>query len=155
MGTANLALFTDASSANAHDLKILLGFVVLVMDHAGNANMPHYGSIRCRYVARFLIASEIHAVILGFHIRSLMQSLLEDVTGRKAPIEAYVSLNTVFDMISKESNSTECRLQIYIATISESYEEGELARFSSMPRARTLQTQSRKHKSGDCTHGWL
>lgn len=90
MDTARFVLCTYASFANGRDLKSQLGFIVLLMDHTWNAKMQHHGSNRCRRVTRSVMASEMHALVLGFDFAFIMKSLVEDVTGRRAPMEAYV-----------------------------------------------------------------
>lgn len=46
--TARLVLLTDASLANARNLKSQMWFIVLVMDHTGRANIVHNGSNQWR-----------------------------------------------------------------------------------------------------------
>lgn len=133
MHTAMLVLLMYTSFASSCDLKSQLWLVVFLMDHAGNANILHYGSNRCRRVTRSIMASEIHALVLGFSFSFIVESLLEDVTGRRAPIEANVDSTTVCNVFTKDGRTTEVRQKIYIATLHDSYEKGELARLGWIP----------------------
>lgn len=60
------------------------------------------------------MASELHALILGFHHAYVLADLLGDVLKRKVQIEAIVDSLTVFEFVSKDGNTTDRRLQIDI-----------------------------------------
>lgn len=61
-----LALYTDASFANIKSLKSQIGFVLALTDGTGLANLVHYGSSRCKRVARSVMAAALHALVYGF-----------------------------------------------------------------------------------------
>lgn len=56
-----------------------------------------------------------------------------DVLGRYLKIESYADSKTLFDVIEKDSGTTEKRLQIDIFSLRESYAKGELARLNWIP----------------------
>jgi len=64
--THHLALFTEASFANAKNLKSHIGFALVLADGSDNANKIHYGSSRCKHVTRSVMASEIHDLMYVF-----------------------------------------------------------------------------------------
>lgn len=71
-------------------------------DHEGRYNILHYGRNRCHRVTRSVMAREIYDLILGFDFAHAMQHPLCEVTGRNAPIEAYLDAKTVLDVIGKD-----------------------------------------------------
>lgn len=133
MKTARIVLLTDASFANTREMKSHLGFLVLMMDNDGGANIIHYGSNWCKRVTRNVMESEIHALVLGFDYAYIIKDMVRDITGMNMPIEAIVDSRTVFDVIEKDGLTTERRLQIDICALRESYSRGELARISWIP----------------------
>lgn len=54
-----LLLFTDASFANANKLKSQMGFVVVLSDKYGKANIIHYGNTACKRMTRLGMAAEL------------------------------------------------------------------------------------------------
>lgn len=64
--TKKLVVFTDDSFANARGMKIQLGFVIQMRYVARNSDIFHYGSELFQRFTRSLMASELHAMIIGF-----------------------------------------------------------------------------------------
>lgn len=133
MDGAKLLLFTDSSFANARDLRSQLGFVILLADEHGNANVIHYASSRCRRVTRSVMASELHNLTCGFDNAFVIQDLMMALTGHRHPIEAFIDSKTVFEIIAKQGRTMEKRLQIDVSALRESYSKGELARLAWIP----------------------
>lgn len=73
-----------------------------------------------------------HALVLGFNFNHTMQHLLEDVEGRRAPIEALCESKTVLGVLEKDGKTSERRLQIDISEIRESYENAQLVELFSV-----------------------
>ena len=57
--TLRLALFMDASFANTKANKSQMGFVIVLCNSNGNANILHYGSSACNRVTRSVMAAEL------------------------------------------------------------------------------------------------
>lgn len=133
MDTARIVLLTDASFANARDLKSQLGYLILVVDDDGNCNVLHYGSNRCRRVARSVMAAELFALVLGYDYAYVVRTLMEEMTGLNLKMEALVDSKTVFDVIAKYSQTGEKRLQIDVNALRQEYDYGELHRLGWLP----------------------
>lgn len=77
INASRLVLITDASFANAKGNISQLGFIVLMMDDEGHANIIHYASYHWRRVIMSVMESDIHGLAAGFGhvyvIRHLMQ----------------------------------------------------------------------------------
>lgn len=95
--------------------------------------MIHHGSKRCKRVTRSVMSSELHALILGFDYAFIIRNLLEEILGRKVRLDAYVDIKTVFDVISKDGNTTERRLKIDTFALRESYERGDKSKVGWIP----------------------
>ena len=133
MEEIKIVVLTDASFANAEGLKSQLGYLILLVDDTGRCNVLHYGSNRCRRIARSVMAAEIQALILGFDYAYLIKDQLDEILGRDVKIEAVVDSKTTFNVVAKEGKTTERRLQIDIMTLRQSYDNGELSRINWVP----------------------
>lgn len=56
-----------------------------------------------------------------------------EVLGKEMKIDSYVDSKTLFDIVAKESGTTENRILIDIFALRDSYEKGELARITWIP----------------------
>ena len=133
-----LALFSDASFANADRLKSQLGFVVLLVDGNDKANIIHYGSSRCKRVTRSVMAAELHALVYGFDQAFVVREVFEEVLGKSIPIDGYIDSRTVFNVVAKSSATLEKRLQIDAHALRESHEKGELRYLAWIPSKQKL-----------------
>lgn len=131
--TMRLVLMTDASFANAQGMKSQLGYLIMLVDDEGNCNIVHYGSNRCKRVARSVMAAEIQALVLGFDYAYVVKDLIEEILGRTIMLDAMVDSKTVFDVIAKDAKTTERRLQIDVIALRQSYDMGELNRLAWIP----------------------
>ena len=131
--TMRLVLMTDASFANAQGMKRQLGYLIMLVDDEGNCNIVHYGSNRCKRVARSVMAAEIQALVLGFDYAYVVKDLIEEILGRTIMLDAMVDSKTVFDVIAKDAKTTERRLQIDVIALRQSYDMGELNRLAWIP----------------------
>ena len=131
--TVRLVLMTDASFANAEGMKSQLGYLILMVDAAGNCNIVHYGSNRCKRVVRSVMAAEVQALVLGFDFSFVVKDLIEELLGREIKLEAMVDSKTVFDVIARDSQTAERRLQIDVLALRQSYNCGELDRLGWIP----------------------
>lgn len=93
MINVNLTFIKDESLANSLNMKSQLGFVLLVIDETGRENVIHYGSNRCKRVTRSFMASDLHALVLGYDSSYTIQHLVEEIRGRSCnftPIQIVV-----------------------------------------------------------------
>lgn len=80
-----------------------------------------------------IMASEIHALVLGFDFSYIICDLVREILGNAVPLEAFVDSKSAFYIVSKDDITCECHLQIYISSILKSYARGELAPIGSLP----------------------
>ena len=134
----SIVLFTDASFANTTNSKSQLGFVVLLKDGTNAANIVHYGSSRCQRVTCSVMASEIHGLLYGFDQAYVAQQILQETLDVPIPIDAYVDSKTLFNVIAKQSSTTEKRLQIDICSLKESHARNELRTLGWIPESSNI-----------------
>lgn len=72
-----LAVFTDASFAKNQDLSSQLGYIIVLADDHGNANLLHYSSFKSQRVARSALAAELFALSHAFDIASTLKVTLD------------------------------------------------------------------------------
>ena len=128
-----LIIISDAAFGNARGLRSQLGYLILLVDDTGAANIIHYASNRCKRVTRSVLAAEVHGLVLAFDHSFIIQDMIKEILGRTLDVEAYVDSKTLFDVVAKNSNTTEKRLQIDIFALKESYAKGELRKLTWIP----------------------
>jgi hypothetical protein len=120
-------LFTDASFGNAENLSSQLGFVIVLADDSGNANVVHFGSQKSRRVTRSVLAAEILALVYGWDNAFVVAHTLSEIFGRSIPVHAYVDSRTTFNCVAKHAGTLEKRLAIDSHALRESITRGELS----------------------------
>ena len=123
-------LFTDAAFGNRSDNTSQLGYVILLSDDTGSANIIHYGSQKCRRVTRSAMAAELLGLSTGFDEAFCVKHMIEEIMGIRIPLHVYIDSRTTFNCISKNSSTTENRLQIDAASLREAINNGEITTIS-------------------------
>ena len=121
-----LLLFTDASFACTPNLKSRMGFVLVLGDTEGRANILPWGSQVCSRVTRSVMAAELLALVYGFDCAHVVQNSLCEILGFDVPIYAHVDSRTVFNTVAKHNSTLEKRLQNDVHSIRQSYRRGEI-----------------------------
>lgn len=119
--SVKIVVITYASFGNEKVLQSQLGFLILLCDEQGNANIVHNGSRRCKRVTRYVMAAEIHSLVIVFDYEFVIRDMVEDMLDKRVPLEAHVDSNTVFDVVAEDGDTTEKRLRINIFPLKESY----------------------------------
>lgn len=91
------------------------------------ANIVHYASSRCNRVTRSEMKCELHALIMGFDCGFIISDVLSEFLRINLVLKSFIDSKTVFDIIVKDGNSTERRLQVDIYALRESYVRADLA----------------------------
>ncbi len=128
-----LVAFTDAAFANAPGCRSQLGFVVAAMNTSGAANIVHYGSSRCRRVARSVVRAELLALMEGFDVAFTVKHAMREIHQRDVPLDIFTDSRTVFNIVAKDASSLEKRLQIGAFALRESHCREEIRHFGWIP----------------------
>lgn len=105
----------------------------MMVDDENNCNIVHFGSNKCKRIARSVMAAEVQALVLGFDYAFIVKDLIEEIIGRSIRLEALIDSKTVFNVIAKDGQTAERRLQIDVLALRQSYDIGELDRLAWIP----------------------
>jgi hypothetical protein len=125
--TLQLLVFTDASFANNKDLSSQIGYILVLVDTEGNANIIHWTSVKCRRVTRSVLASELYALAHGFDIAVAVKTTLDLILRKEVPLVLCTDSKSVYDCIVKLGTTQEKRLIIDVMCLRQSYERREIA----------------------------
>lgn len=121
--------FVDASFANNKDLTSQLGYVIVLADAQGNANLIHWQSVKCRRVTRSVLASELYALVLGFDVSAVLKSTSVPIFSgccQDIPLTICTDSHSLYDCLVKLGTTHEKRLMIDILSLRQSYERREI-----------------------------
>ena len=121
-GSLHLRVYADASFANNNDLTSQLGYIILLADKFGKCNILHYASYKSRRVTRSVLGAEIYAFADAFDYAYVIRHDLEEIMEQKVPLQMLTDSRSLFDVIVKNSTTSERRLMIDIKDVRESYE---------------------------------
>ena len=76
-----MIVFTDASFANNRDLFSQIGYILVLADRTGRANIIHWSSTKCKRVTRSVLASELYGMAHGFDIGALVKAIVDRALG--------------------------------------------------------------------------
>ena len=122
-----LLVFTDSSFANNTDLSSQIGYVVVLADSTGKANIIHWSSIKCKRVTRSVLASELYAMTHGFDIAAVVKSTIDRALQIVLPLTLCTDSKSLYDCLVKLGTTQEKRLMIDIICLRQSYERREIA----------------------------
>lgn len=112
MASTRIVLLSDTSFANAPLLKIKLGYVIFMADKERRINIVQYGSCRRHRVSRSIMAAGVHALVLAVDMGLDITETLSKLLSREVELETYIDSLTEFNVVTKNSNLAERRLQI-------------------------------------------
>ena len=122
-----LLVFTDASFANNKDLSSQIGYVLVLADISGKANILHWSSVKCKRVTRSVLASELYAMAHGFDIATAIKSTIDRILGKPVPLILCTDSKSLYDCLVKLGTTAEKRLMIDIMCLRQAYERREIA----------------------------
>lgn len=126
MSKLRLVVAFDASFETSPGKKSHFCYVILMADNKRRSLIVHQASCRCRRVSRSVMAAEIHALVNVFNNEYITRALLVKMLRHSIDIEAYVHSQKIFNIIAKNNNTSERRLQFDVFALRESYRQGEL-----------------------------
>lgn len=157
-----IVVFSDASFANNVDFSSQIGFVIVLTDKTGAANIIHWASAKARRVTRSVLAAELFAMSLGFDaaasikatfdqflLQSPDQSLQHrDTVKRRIPLMAVTDSRSLYDCLAKLGTTTEKRLMVDIMCLRQSYERREIAELGCVEGGDNVADAMTKEKAG-------
>lgn len=131
--TIHLILFTDSSFGNSEGLSSQAGFIIILADTNGKANIIHYGSKKCRRITRSVMAAEILSLVMGYDEAFMVKNSLEAILKREIQLDIYIDSRTTFNCVAKHAATLEKRLQIDVSALRESHMRGEIRTIGWIP----------------------
>lgn len=122
-----MKVFTDSSFANTPSLHSQLGFIVLLCDASGRANIIHYCSYKSKRVVRSVMGGECYAFADAFDFAFSLRHDMQKIMSKRIPLQLYTDSDSLFKVISKNSSTTERRLMIDLQATREAYGNKEIA----------------------------
>jgi hypothetical protein len=89
-----------------------MGYILVVINELGNANIYYYTSIKCKRVTRSILALELYAVVYGFDIGVCVKATLDLILPEKIDLVICTDSKLVFDYITKLGTTQEKRLMV-------------------------------------------
>lgn len=125
--TMYMRVYADGSFADNEDLTTQLGYLVFLCDASGSCNIVQYSSHKSRRVVRSVLGGETYAFADGLDYGLSLKHDLEQMLGRKLGLRMFTDSKSLFDVISKNSTTTEKRLMVDVQAMREAYERMELS----------------------------
>jgi hypothetical protein len=125
--TLRLLVFTDASFANNRDLSSQIGYVLVLADGAGRANILHWSSTKCKRVTRSVLASELYGMAHGFDMGASVKSTVDKALQIDLPLVVCTDSKSLYECLVKLGTTQEKRLMINVMCLRQAYERREIA----------------------------
>jgi hypothetical protein len=125
--TLRLLVFTDASFANNRDLSSQIGYVLVLADGAGRANILHWSSTKCKRVTRSVLASELYGMAHGFDMGASVKSTVDRALQIDLPLVVCTDSKSLYECLVKLGTTQEKRLMIDVMCLRQAYERREIA----------------------------
>jgi hypothetical protein len=117
-----LIVFTDASFANNRDLSSQIGYVLVLADGTGYANIIHWFSTKCKRVTRSVLASELYGMAYGFNMGASVKSIINRVLEMELSLVVYMDSKSLYECLVKLGTTREKRLIINVMCLRQAYE---------------------------------
>lgn len=110
--TLRVKVYTDSSFANNHECSSQLGHIIVLSDATGKCNVLQYRSHKSRRVTRSVLGAEVYAFAEGFDNAYMIRHDLKQLLQRPIPLSMFTNSKSLFDVLVKNSYTTERRLII-------------------------------------------
>ena len=120
-----IEVYTNALYANNADCSSQLGHIVLA-DASDRCNVLQYRSHKSRRVTGSVLGAEVYAFAEGFDNAYIIRHDIERILKRKIPLSMFTDSKSLFDVLIKNSYTTERRLMIDLNSARASYEANEI-----------------------------
>ena len=99
----------------------------MLCDKQGSACILHYASYKRRRVARSVLGAETYAFADACDFAYCAKRYLESILDRTVPLEIYTNSRSLFDVLTKCSQTQERRLMIYLQGVWDAYKSQEIS----------------------------
>ena len=117
-----MIVFTDASFANNRDLFSQIGYILVLADRTGRANIIHWSSTKCKRVTRSVLASELYGIAYGFNMGASVKSIINRALEMELPLVVCTDSKLLYECLVKLGTTREKRLIINVICLRQAYE---------------------------------
>jgi hypothetical protein len=145
LNTIRVVVLSNASFGNAEGYKSQLGFVLCIVDYANNANIVHFGSLKCERVRRSVMAAELHSLVFGFDSAFIFRQTILEISGREVPIDAFIDSLSVFEAMATLGKTLKKRLNLTQRRCKSLISKASYVRYTGYRHLKTVLTLRRNH----------
>lgn len=128
MSTAKIVVFVDGSFANNKDYSSQIGYVIVLADANGNANILHWSSTKCKRITGSVLASELYALANGFDVAATIRDTATQILQLMEPLPLVICTDSksLYECLVKLGSTQEKRLMIDLMALREAFERKEI-----------------------------
>lgn len=123
----HICAYDDGSFWKNWDLSSQLGYIVFLCDYDDNNCVLAFRSFKIRRVVRYVLGAKVCAFSDAFDQAFAIQAVLTKCYGWRLPQRMYSNSKSLFNVIIKESTTTERRLSIDLKAVTESYHRRKIS----------------------------
>ena len=102
-------VFSDAAFSNSANVTSQLDYIILLDDEKNNCHMLYFCSRKSYRVVRFFLAAEVYAFADAFNMAFTIRQDLSKMISRNVQLTMLTDSKSLFDIITKGSQTTEKR----------------------------------------------
>jgi hypothetical protein len=115
------------SFTNNRDLSSQIGYILVLVDTSGAANILYWSLIKCKRVTWSVLASELYAIVYRFDIGASIKATIERILEIDLLLVLCTDLRSLYDYLVKLGTIQEKRLMIDVMCLRQAYERREIA----------------------------
>jgi hypothetical protein len=127
LDTLFIRVYADASFGTNRDGSSQLGYCIVLMDKTGRFSLVKYRSGKFYRVTHSAMAAETCAFAEAFDAAFVVKHSLEQLLGKKIPLQMLTDSKQLFDSISHSTHTKERRIMTDIAASKQSFERAEIS----------------------------
>ena len=100
----------------------------MLADDAGQVNILHWSSTKCKRVTRSVLASELYGMVHDFDMGASVKATIDRTLGIELPLVVYTDSKSLYECLVKLGTTQEKRLMIDVMCLRQAYERREIAK---------------------------
>lgn len=120
--TLKLIVFSDGSFEGNEDLSTQFGYVIVLADDSGKANLLHCSSSKTKRIVHSVLGAETLGMSSASDIGISLLHDITDMTGSKLELHILTDSETLFSVMIKSTTTSELRLMIDIRAAKQSFD---------------------------------
>ena len=105
-------MFTDTSFANNKDFSSQIGYIIVLTDIKLNGNIVYWSLIKCKYITRSVLVSELYSMAHGFDIGAAIKLTINLVLNIIIPLIICTNLKSLYNCLVRLNTTQKKRLII-------------------------------------------